>query len=72
VTMLKSVSSAVCPSGAARATSAAPTLPAAPGLLSTMTGLPSAPESLSEMMRPIRSSGPPGVNGLTSRTGFDG
>ena len=35
-------------------------------------GPPRAPDSLSERSRPIRSSGPPAVNGLTSRTGFDG
>src|SRR5919108_3469292 len=70
--MLKRVSSAVWPSGAARATSAAPTLPAAPGLFSTSTGLPSETVSFSERMRPMRSSGPPAVNGLTSLTGFDG
>src|SRR5262245_57345640 len=70
--MLKSVRRTVCPSGAARATSPAPTLPAAPGLFSTSTGLPSAAPRRSDSRRPIRSSGPPGGNGLTMRTGLEG
>src|SRR5512145_152903 len=71
--MLKSVSSSVWPSPAALATSAAPTLPpAAPGRFSTSTGRPRLAPRRSERMRPRTSSGPPGGNGFTMRTGFDG
>src|SRR5262249_17917080 len=58
-------SSKVWPSAAARATKAEPTLPPAPGRLSTITGRPNAGEIFSPTERAKMSVRPPGVNGTT-------
>ena len=62
----------VWPSGGDFATSSTPTLPPAPGLFSITTGWPQAWASLSPIARARMSVLPPGVNGTTMRTGFDG
>ena len=62
----------VCPSGADLATKSVPTTPPAPGLFSTMTGWPSASDSLGAMMRATMSMPPPGGKPMTMRTGLVG
>ena len=63
------VSSKVCPSGSARATNSPPTLPEAPGRLSTTTCWPSRAERRSAVSRPTKSVVPAGVKGMTRRMG---
>ena len=60
--------SSVCPSGLALATSAAPTLPPAPALFSTMTGCPRAFCNSGARARASTSVVPPGANGPTMRS----
>src|SRR6267143_1748407 len=43
-----------------------------PGLFSTMTGCPQRSCNSFPISRPAMSSGPPGGNGTTRRTGFEG
>ena len=64
--------SSVWPSGAALATSAAPLLPPAPGLLSTMKGWPNAFCSSGASARARMSVVPPAAKGTTMRTGLLG
>jgi hypothetical protein len=52
-------SSSVLPSGVARATCPAATVPLAPGLLSTITGWPSASARRGAISRAIASAPPP-------------
>ncbi len=59
--------SSVWPSGAAFATSAAPSEPPAPGLLSTITFWPNAAASFGASARARMSVLPPGVKGTTRR-----
>ena len=70
--MAATVYSSVEPSGAAFATSRVPTSVPAPGLLSTITGTPSASANATAMRRACRSVPPPGVNGTTMRMGLLG
>src|ERR1019366_3755727 len=57
----------VYPSGAARAASAAPTVPPAPGRLSMMTCCPQAAVSFCPTMRARKSVEPPGGKGTMTR-----
>jgi hypothetical protein len=65
-------SRSVYPSGGATATSRVPMLPPAPGLLSTMNCCLKASDSFCATSRPTESDPPPGVNGITMRTGREG
>src|SRR5258708_4973432 len=58
-------SSSVVPSGSARATVTAATVPPPPGRLSTMTGSLVASESASPTAWPITSAAPPAASGVT-------
>ena len=69
VRMPAELMSSVWPSGSARATASAPTLPPAPGRFSTTNGWPSARLSRSPTARASTSASPPGANGATMRTG---
>src|SRR6184192_4035455 len=60
----------VWPSGAARAASAVPMVPIAPGLFSITNGWPSDSWSCGAMARAIWSGSAPGGKGTTKRTGF--
>src|SRR5258706_2981139 len=62
----------VLPSGTDFATKSAPIWPLAPGRFSTITGCPQIAASLGSMRRASVSAPPPGGNGTTMRTGFDG
>jgi hypothetical protein len=62
----------VYPSAGARATSLPPSVPPAPGLLSTITGWPSALASGSEIARATMSLAPPAAKVTTMRIGFSG
>src|SRR4051812_34777255 len=64
--------SSVCPSASARATTSAPTFPPAPGRFSTITGCPSERCNRSPTALASTSASPPGANGATIFTGFDG
>src|SRR3954469_12331259 len=64
--------SSVCPSASERATTSAPTFPPAPGRFSTITGCPSARCSRSPTALASTSASPPGANGATIFTAFDG
>ncbi len=64
--------SKVYPSGGDFATASAPMVPPAPPRFSTTTGWPSASESLCAMGRAKMSVDPPGGNGTTSFSGFEG
>jgi hypothetical protein len=61
--------SQVQPSGAARVTTSEPTLPAAPGRLSTTTGWPNVSYNAGAISRAMMSLPPPGANGPTHRIG---
>jgi hypothetical protein len=60
------VSSRVVPSGLARATSAAPTVPAAPPTLRIRTEAPSSSAKAGCIIRPMMSLPPPAGNGMTT------
>ena len=60
------------PSGADRAVSAAPMLPPAPGLFSTVTGWPMDFASSRPIARAVMSTPPPGGKGQIMRIGFEG
>ena len=62
----------VYPSGADFETYSVPTTPPAPGLFSTMTGLPQASPRRWAMLRAALSVEPPGANGTTILTAFVG
>src|SRR5690606_41873845 len=64
--------SRVYPSAGALTAYLVPMVPPAPGRLLTMTGCPRYPASLSAMMRPMRSTVPPGAKGTTSVMGLLG
>src|ERR1700716_1798385 len=64
--------SSVWPSGTDLATKSAPIWPLAPGRFSTTIGWAQIPASLGSMMRVSVSAPPPGGNGTTMCTGFDG
>src|SRR5262249_470590 len=64
--------SSVSPSGADLATNSAPMKPLAPGRFSTITGWLQSETSLGSMMRASVSAPPPGGNGTTTRTRFQG
>src|SRR5882672_243350 len=64
--------SSVCPSGTDFATKSAPIWPLAPGRFSTTIGWAQIPASFGSMMRASVSAPPPGGNGTTICTGFDG
>ena len=62
----------VCPSGAAFATTAVPTVPPAPPRFSITTGCPNSLLSPSATTRPTMSVEPPGGNGTISVIGLVG
>src|SRR5258706_1348807 len=62
----------VWPSGADLATKSAPMWPLAPGRFSTTIGCAQIPASFGSMMRASVSAPPPGGNGTTMCTGFEG
>ena len=66
------VSSSVWPSGGASATCRVAITELPPGLLSTSTGTPRIGVSRSARLRATTSVPPPGPNGTTMRTGWDG
>ena len=68
----RSVKSSVCPSGAAFATTSAPIVVPAPGRFSTRTCWPRLCVSSAASARENVSVAPPGANGTTMRTGFEG
>ena len=65
-------SSSVYPSGDALATTSAAMLPLAPPRLSRTIGWPSVSVISGASGRATASAPPPGGNGITRRTGFDG
>ena len=65
-------SNIVCPSGRARATISAATMPPPPGRLSITMFCPSVSVSLTASVRADTSAGPPGANGMTNLIGCDG
>ena len=68
----RDVTRKVVPSGAARLTWVAPMVPVAPALLSTRNGWPRVWVSLGPIARATLSVEPPGGNGTTRVTGFEG
>src|SRR4051794_17693018 len=66
-TVLKTVNSSVSRGAFVLATSRDPSVPAAPGLLSTTTGRPRDSASLPASKRPTTSTDVPAVNGTTTR-----